>query len=158
MALTDNITLVVTPDAAILADVTASGENKAVATETDANGNTIYKVIEIPADPAIDYAASIAAGENTSYFDTLASAHRTVQDGQTIKLLKDNSETVEVSKAVSFTLDTSGISFTGSIKPADGFILSQNGSTYTISAYTPSTGGSGVTRYEVSVPSDVENG
>ena len=64
-----------------------------VVTEQDANGNTVYKLVAKPENPGETYVASITANDQTAYFGTLAAAVKTVQNGQTITLLKDSDTT-----------------------------------------------------------------
>ena len=141
--LKENITLVVAPGVTLSADVTSGETDKVVTVTTDGDGNTIYKLAERPSDPTIAYTASItdAEGNVLSYFDTLANAVKTVQDGQTIILLTTTSEgTITVSRQVSFTIDpgtTTGSSYT--IAAGSGYVLSVSGNTYTITAYVPPT-------------------
>ena len=140
VVLKTNITLVVTPGVTLSADVASGVNNMAVVASTDTNGNTMYKLVNITDTSA--YTASITDGEgNVSYFDTLANAVKTVQDGQIITLLKTTSErTITVSRPVSFTIDpgtTTGSSYT--IVAGSGYVLSVNGNTYTITAYVPPT-------------------
>ena len=140
--LKDNITLVVAPGVTLSADVTSGESKKVVTVTTDGDGNTIYKLAERPSDPTIDYAATItdAEGNVLSYFDTLANAVKTVQNGQTITLLKAVSEgTITVSRRVTFTLEKGQYDFTGRIEAGSGYVLSVNGNTYTITAYVPPT-------------------
>lgn len=59
--------------------------------------------------------ASIGEGENQKVYPTLQAAIDAVQDGQTIKLTKACAENVTVSRAVKFTLNNGGKSFTGAI-------------------------------------------
>jgi len=137
--LNGKITLVVTPGTQLNADVTSGESGMVVVTEKDANGNTVYKLVETPENPAQDYVASIAVNDQTAYFQTLADAVKTVQDGQTITLLKnsDVAGTITVSRAVTFTLDQKNFTMKDTIAAGDGFVLTQSGNTYTVSVYVP---------------------
>ena len=137
--LNDNITLVVTPGTQLNADVTSGESGMVVVTEKDANGNTVYKLVETPANPEENYVASITANNQTAYFQTLADAVKTVQDGQTITLLKnsDVAGTITISRAVTFTLDLKTFTMKDTIAAGDGFVLTQSGNTYTVSVYVP---------------------
>lgn len=141
--LKDNITLVVAPGVTLSADVTSGETGKVITVTTDEDDNTIYKLAEKPDGPTTAYTASItdAEGNVLSYFDTLANAVKTVQDGQIITLLKTTSEgTITVSRPVSFTINpgtTTGNSYT--IAAGSGYVLSVSGNTYTITAYVPPT-------------------
>ncbi len=137
--LNENITLVVTPGTQLNADVTSSERGMVVVTKKDANGNTVYELIATPAKPEQDYVASITAKSQTAYFQTLADAVKTVQDGQTITLLKDSTtaETITVSRALTFTLDPKTFTMKDTITAGSGFVLTQSGNTYTVSIYIP---------------------
>ena len=110
-----------------------------VVTKKDANGNTVYELIATPANPEQDYVASITAKSQTAYFQTLADAVKTVQDGQTITLLKDSTtaETITVSRALTFTLDPKNFTMKDTIAAGSGFVLTRSGNTYTVSVYVP---------------------
>ena len=118
--LKDNVKLVVAPDVELKADISSTDAGKAVVTEKDENGNTIYKVVEIPAVPEENYEASISKDGKVSYFDSLESAVKTVQNGQTIELLKDCSGKVEVTREVEFSVDDNGYDY--KIIAGDGFV------------------------------------
>ncbi len=137
--LNDKITLVVTPGTQLNADVTSGESNMVVVTEKDASGNTVYKLVETPTNPEQDYVASITANGQTAYFQTLADAVKTVQDGQTITLLKnsDVEGTITISRVVTFTLDQKIFTMKDTIAAGNGFVLTQSGNTYTVSVYVP---------------------
>ena len=138
--LNDKITLVVTPGTQLNADVTSGERGMVVVTEKDANGNTVYKLAATPANPEETFVASITAnGQTTAYFQTLADAVKTVQDGQTITLLKDSTteETITVSRALTFTLDPKNFTMKDTIAAGSGFVLTRSGNTYTVSVYVP---------------------
>ena len=139
VVLKENISLVVTPGTQLSADVTSSESGMVVVTEKDANGNTVYKLAATPAKPEETYVASITANGQTAYFQTLADAVKTVQDGQTITLLKDSTtaETITVSRALTFTLDPKTFTMKDTITAGSGFVLTQSGNTYTVSVYIP---------------------
>ena len=139
VVLHENITLVVTPGTQLSADVTSGESNMVVVTEKDAKGNTVYKLVETPTNPEQTYVASITANGQTAYFQTLADAVKTVQDGQTITLLK-NSDTVgaiTISRVVTFTLDLKTFTMKDTITAGSGFVLTRSGNTYTVSVYVP---------------------
>ena len=139
VVLHENITLVVTPGTQLSADVTSGESNMVVVTEKDVKGNTVYKLVETPTKPEQTYVASITANGQTAYFQTLADAVRTVQDGQTITLLK-NSDTVgaiTISRVVTFTLDLKTFTMKDTITAGSGFVLTRSGNTYTVSVYVP---------------------
>ena len=137
--LSDKITLVVAPDAQLSADVTSGEDNMVVVTEQDANGNTVYKLVAKPENPGETYVASITANDQTAYFGTLAAAVKTVQNGQTITLLKDSdtTETITISRAVTFTLDPKTFTMKDTIAAGSGFVLTRSGNTYMVSVYVP---------------------
>ena len=117
--LKENVKLVVAPGAELKADVSATDSGKAVVTETDSNGNTIYNVVDIPATPEENYEAFISNNGKVSYFDSLESAVKTVQDGQTIELLKNCDGKVEVTREVEFSVDDNGYDYR--IVAGDGY-------------------------------------
>ena len=139
VVLKENISLVVTPGTQLSADVTSSEIGMVVVTEKDADGNTVYKLAATPAKPEETFVASITANGQTAYFQTLADAVKTVQDGQTITLLKDSTtaETITVSRALTFTLDPKTFTMKDTITAGSGFVLTQSGNTYTVSVYIP---------------------
>ena len=139
VVLKENISLVVTPGTQLSADVTSSEIGMVVVTEKDADGNTVYKLAATPAKPEETFVASITANGQTAYFQTLADAVKTVQDGQTITLLKDSTtaETITVSRALTFTLDPQNFTMNETIAAGSGFVLARSGNTYTVSVYVP---------------------
>ena len=60
-------------------------------------------------------AASITTNGDTTYYETLQDAVNAVQNGETIKLEKECVETATVSRAVNFTLNPNGKTFSGTI-------------------------------------------
>ncbi len=105
VTLNENVKLVVASGAELKAEVSANGNDKVIVTSTDKNGNTVYEIVnETDAEASTYYVAKITSGGNTSFFRTLTEAVKTVQNGQTIELLKNCDGTVEVSKEVSFTV------------------------------------------------------
>ncbi len=101
-------------------------------------------------------AASITTDDGTTtYYETLQDAVDAAQNGQTIKLEKDDiTESAIVSRTVSFTLDkNSKNGFTGTIKAGANTTLKQNNDKYDFTYTRPSSGGSGggVTNYAVTV-------
>ncbi len=125
VTLKDNVKLVVAPDTELKANISANGD-KVIVAEKDENGNTVYKVVEEVENPA-NYEAKIISGGNTSYFDTLDSAVKTVQDGQTIELLKDCGE-AEVTRDVSFYVDDNDFDY--KIVAGDGYVNTGRGDEY----------------------------
>lgn len=83
-------------------------------------------------------AASITVDGATVFYDKLSTAVDKVANGQTIKLLKANDETVTVSKEISFTIDEEGITGSSySIVAGSGYELNRSGNTYTFTKYVP---------------------
>ena len=123
----EKVKLVVAPDTELKADISADG-NKVVVAEKDENGNTVYKVVEKVENPAKNYEAIIISGGKESYFDTLDSAVKTVQNGQTIELLKDCAGKVEVEREVRFTVDADGYDY--KIVAGDGYVNTGRGDDY----------------------------
>ena len=91
-----------------------------------------------------DYCAVTGEGVYRAYHDTLADAIAAVEDGGTVKLLRDCGETISVAREVSFTLDANGNQFTGSISSASGYRLNCADNIYTITlkSYSGSSSGS----------------
>lgn len=91
-----------------------------------------------------DYCAVTGEGVYRAYHDTLADAIAAVEDGGTVKLLRDCGETISVAREVSFTLDANGNQFTGSITSASGYRLNCADNIYTITlkSYSGSSSGS----------------
>ena len=89
-------------------------------------------------DATADYAAVTGEGVYRTYHDTLADAVASIADGETVKLLQDNSETITfVDEFKSFTLDKNGCEFTGSVKATgkyDYVVEFENG-TYTVTLH-----------------------
>jgi hypothetical protein len=139
VVLQENIILVVTPGTQLSADVTSGESNKVVVTEKDSKGNTVYKLVETPTNPEQTYVASITTNGQTAYFQTLEDAVKTVQDGQTITLLKNSDAVgaITISRAVTFTLDLKTFTMKDTIAAGSGFVLTRNGNTYTVSVYVP---------------------
>ena len=122
----ENVKLVVAPDTELKANISADGD-KVIVAEKDENGNTVYKVVEEVENPAKNYEAMITSGGNTSYFKTLSEAVKTVQNGQTIKLLKDCGE-AEVTRDVSFYVDDNDFDY--KIGAGDGYVNTGRGDEY----------------------------
>ena len=98
---------------------------------------------------------AVATIGSQSYI-SLQAAVDAVKDGETIKLTQANSEDVTVNREVSFTLDTTSGTFTGTVKAGNGFELVQNGNTYTVTKAS-NGGGTVVKRYDVTL-ADTDNG
>ena len=120
----ENVKLVVAPDTELKADISAGGD-KVVVAEKDENGNTVYKVVEKVENPAENYEAAITSEKGTKYFASLDSAVKTVQNGQTIELLKDCRKEVEVEREVRFTVDDNGYDY--KIVAGDGYVNTGRG-------------------------------
>ena len=99
---------------------------------------------------------AVATIGSQSYI-SLQAAVDAVKDGETIKLTQANSEDVTVNREVSFTLDTTSGTFTGTVKAGNGFELVQNGNTYTVTKASTGGGGTVVKRYDVTL-ADTDNG
>ena len=139
MELNDKITLVVTPGTQLNADVT-SGESKHGCCDREGR-KWKYSPISLFETPTIlnkTIFASITANGQTAYFQTLADAVKTVQDGQTITLLKnsDVEGTITISRVVTFTLDQN-LYHEGHHCRRQRFNPHSGGNTYTVSVYVP---------------------
>jgi hypothetical protein len=101
--------------------------------------------------------ASIVKGGSTLYYTSLNAAVAAVANGETIELTANCGETVTVARAVSFTLDKNGKTFSGSITPGANYKNTGSANERTISYnftyVTPSGGGGGVASYAVSAAS-----
>ena len=128
VTLKDNVKLVVAPDTELKANISANGEDKVIVTKTE-NGNTVYEVAnKAGVEESGNYVAKITSGGNTSYFDTLDSAVKTVQNGQTIELLKKCDKEVEVEREVRFTVNANGFDY--EIGAGDGYVNTGRGDEY----------------------------
>ena len=126
VTLKDNVKLVVAPDTELKANISANGDN-VIVTKTE-NGNTVYEVAnKAGAEESEEYVAKITSGGKTSYFDTLDSAVKTVQNGQTIELLRDCGE-AEVTRDVSFYVVDNGFDY--EIVAGDGYVNTGRGDEY----------------------------
>lgn len=102
-------------------------------------------------------AASITTNGDTTYYETLQDAVNAVQNGQTIKLEKNCDETATVSRAVNFTLDTNGKTFTDNISAGSRYSLTKTNGEGTAINYTVtyvgggSSSGTPTTSYNVNV-------
>ena len=86
-------------------------------------------------DATADYAAVTGEGVYRTYHDTLAEAVAAIADGETVKLLRDNDETITfVDEFKSFTLDKNGYDFTGSVKAIGeyDYVVEFEDGTYTV--------------------------
>ena len=136
LSLKDNIKLTVAANVELSIPVTSGESNKVVTASTDEDGNTTYQLVE--AGAADDYVATITVGENTAYYEDLAAAVKSVQNGQTITLTqKVTDEEITVSRPVTFTINPGNTESTYTIEAGSGYVLSRSGNTYTISVYTP---------------------
>ena len=112
--------------------------------------------------PTTETAASITVDGITTYYDTLQEAVDAVENGQTITLLKTG-ESAAVTKTVTFTVvNEGGNSYTATITAgANTTAASSNPDsgtgTYSFT-YTAPNGGSGTTRYTVTVSDSIVNG
>ncbi len=124
----EKVKLVVAPDTELKADISADG-NKVVVAEKDENGNTVYKVVDKEtADKDGKNVAKITSEKGTKYFASFDSAVKTVQNGQTIELLKDCAGKVEVEREVRFTVDDNGYDY--KIVAGDGYVNTGRGDEY----------------------------
>ena len=83
-------------------------------------------------------AESSVAKVGDAYYLTLQDAVDAVADKGAIEIIAACDEDVEVSREITFTIKTAtGSSFTGSVKAADGYVLSEKDGTYTVSKETP---------------------
>ena len=98
---------------------------------------------------------AVATIGNQSY-TSLQAAVDAVKDGETIALIAENKENVTVGREVSFTLDTTNGAFNGKMEAGNGFNLTQNGNTYTVTKVSTG-GGTVVKRYDVTL-ADTDNG
>ena len=103
-------------------------------------------------------AASITTEDGTTYYETLQDAVNAVQNGETIKLEKNCDETATVSRAVNFTLDTNGKTFTDNISAGSRYSLTKTNGEGTAINYTvtyvgggSSSSGTPITSYNVNV-------
>ena len=125
----EKVKLVVAPDTELKAEVSANGNDKVIVASTDENGNTVYKVVDKEiADKDENNVAKITSEKGTKYFASLDSAVKTVQNGQTIELLKDCDEEVEVEREVRFTVDDNEFDY--EIGAGDGYVNTGRGDEY----------------------------
>ncbi|MBQ4340137.1 MAG: S-layer homology domain-containing protein [Firmicutes bacterium] len=71
------------------------------------------------------------------YYDELAGAVEAVENNETITLLSDNSETIEVGRTVTFTFDTNGKEFTGAIEAGENTTLEKVEAVYSFTYSEP---------------------
>ena len=104
-------------------------------------------------------ATSSVAKIGNNYYKTLQDAVDAVENNDTITVVANCSETVTVSRVVTFSITTKDeAKFTGSISAGSGYRVTQDGKKYTVEKYTPTGGGGGsVTTYAVNVE-DTDNG
>lgn len=135
-------------------DTTGGQQNYSV-TFTNPHGFSTFVI-------TTEVAASITNGEGTTYYNTLADAVNAVQNGETIKLLNDNSETITVSgRDIAFTIIPNGYDFdAGNVQAGSRTTLNRTGNattgfTYTFDYTAPSGGSSssGSTTYPITVES-----
>lgn len=99
-------------------------------------------------------------------YSSLKAAVNAVDDGETMVLLKDCSETITVSEVISFKLDETSGKLTGSIEPGSKYEMSTdkdgNITIYTFKRSSSGGSSSGSSssdeKYAISKPSKVENG
>ena len=131
---------------------------------TSSASNTYVTFTTNGFSPFVIYAASanvasIGEGENQKVYPTLQAAIDAVQDGQTIKLTKNCSDSATVSRAVKFTLNKDSKTFTGSISAGSRYSVTSavdstdsNKTTYTVTYVGgSSSSGSTSTTYNVNV-------
>ena len=97
-----------------------NGENYIELSASEFSYYTYENIKSINTD---DTVAIKTGAETFEGYKTLAAALAAVQNGQTVILMANNSETVTIGRAVSFTLDTNDYKFTGEIKSAEGFYV-----------------------------------
>ena len=135
--------------------VTSGGQGGFVATFTNPHGFSTFAL-------TTETAASITVDGITTYYDTLQEAVDAVENGQAITLLKTG-ESAVVTKTVTFTVvNEGGNNYTATITAgANTTAASSNPDsgtgTYSFT-YTAPNGGSGTTRYTVTVSDSIVNG
>ena len=110
----------------------AAEDPRALAT---ANGMAMAEEAHMLGLELVNYVAAdacIGEGEECEYYISLADAIEAVENGETVKLLRNSDETVTVSSRLTFTLDTNGYEFTGEIKAGSGYRCSVYDNVYTI--------------------------
>ena len=125
---------------AVLPSKVVAADGSVLTATVDEGGSIIFTADEAQEDPAVTYAVEVkdADGNSLGYYGSLELALTMIQNGQTVKLLKANSETVVIGREVTFTLDASAASdSTCSIVAANGYVLNKAGDVYTISKYVP---------------------
>ena len=125
---------------AVLPSKVVAADGSILTAGKNEDGSTVFAAGEALEEPAVSYAVEVkdADGNSLGYYGSLELALTMIQNGQTVKLLKTNSETVSIGREVIFTLDTSAASdSTCSIVAASGYVLNKSGNVYTISKYVP---------------------
>lgn len=125
---------------AVLPSKVVAADGSVLTATVDEDGSIIFVADEAQEEPAVTYAVEVkdADGNSLGYYGSLELALAMIQNGQTVKLLKTNSETVTIGREVTFTLDTSAASdSTCSIVAANGYVLNKSGNVYAISKYVP---------------------
>ena len=113
-------------------ELKAAEDPRALAT---ANGMAMAEEAHMLGLELVNYVAAdacIGEGEECEYYISLADAIEAVENGETVKLLRNSDETVTVSSRLTFTLDTNGYEFTGEIKAGSGYRCSVYDNVYTI--------------------------
>lgn len=140
---TQQLTPVFDPADAVNTDVTWASSNERVAAVNTAGlvtavapGTATITVTAKDNSYTADCVVKVEVGSAVKIgavgYDSLTAAVAAVTSGQTITLLRDNTETVTVDRPVSFTLDANGFLFTGAVKAGEGFALSTVNNTYLV--------------------------
>lgn len=131
-----------------IATVTTGENSKKIATFTNPNGFSPFTISKTSV-------AVATIGQNS--YTSLQDAVDAVQNGETIKLEKNCDETATVSRAVNFTLDTNGKTFTDNISAGSRYSLTKTNGEGTAINYTVTYVGGGssssvtTTSYNVNV-------
>lgn len=133
----------------------------AVTVQKDSNGGLYVEFVNDKGFSTFSISAVVAASitteDGTTYYETLQDAVNAVQNGETIKLEKNCDETATVSRAVNFTLDTNGKTFTDNISAGSRYSLTKTNGEGTAINYTvtyvggSSSSGTPTTTYNVNV-------
>lgn len=133
----------------------------AVTVQKDSNGGLYVEFVNDKGFSTFSISAVVAASitteDGTTYYETLQDAVNAVQNGETIKLEKNCDETATVSRAVNFTLDTNGKTFTDNISAGSRYSLTKTNGEGTAINYTVtyvgggSSSGTPTTSYNVNV-------
>lgn len=133
----------------------------AVTVQKDSNGGLYVEFVNDKGFSTFSISAVVAASitteDGTTYYETLQDAVNAVQNGETIKLEKNCDETATVSRAVNFTLDTNGKTFTDNISAGSRYSLTKTNGEGTAINYTVtyvgggSSSGTPTTSYNVNI-------